>query len=122
MPRRSAGATLVSQNSGRVLLLRRSVHVPYPGIWSVPAGGIDPGESAVHAAIRELSEEAGYSGQLSLLCEERDGYFINFGFEVPREFRVRLNWENDACGWFDPTSLPRPVFPGLAGFIAYMLS
>lgn len=119
---RSAGATLVSSRTGRVLLLRRSVHVPHSMIWSVPAGGIEHGESAIHAAVRELEEEAGYSGKLSFIYEERHGDFANFGFEVPRQFRVRLNWENDDSGWFDPWSLPSPLFPGLSGFIARMLS
>lgn len=33
-------------------------------LWVVPAGGIDPGESAEEAAIREVYEEAGAVGKI----------------------------------------------------------
>jgi ADP-ribose pyrophosphatase len=40
-----------------------------------PAGLIDEGESPEEAAVRELGEETGYSGKVSLLdcCYERCG-------------------------------------------------
>lgn len=119
---RAAGATIICAYSGRVLLIRRSRHVTNPFLWSVPAGGIDRGESAIHAAIRELEEETGYSGTLTLVYEESSDGFCNFGFVVPREFPVRLNWENDDADWFDPLDLPAPMFPGLRGFLSRMLS
>lgn len=31
-----------------------------PTFWITPGGGIDPGESAVEAAVREVAEETGY--------------------------------------------------------------
>ena len=39
----------------RVLLTRRSDN----GLWSLPGGAMDPGESAVEACAREVLEEAG---------------------------------------------------------------
>ncbi len=42
------------------LLLRRSPDEDiYPGIWQVITGGIDPGETSLDAARRELLEETG---------------------------------------------------------------
>ena len=35
-----------------------------PGIWALPKGKIDPGESAAEAAVREVREETGVEGQL----------------------------------------------------------
>ena len=35
-----------------------------PGIWALPKGKIDPGESAVEAAVREVREETGVEGSL----------------------------------------------------------
>lgn len=34
-------------------------------IWVVPAGGIDPGEVAIDAAVREVLEEAGAQGDIN---------------------------------------------------------
>ncbi|WP_229869275.1 NUDIX domain-containing protein [Streptomyces inusitatus] len=41
---------------GRVLLIERA-HEPYRGSWALPGGHVDPGETAVEAAARELAEE-----------------------------------------------------------------
>jgi 8-oxo-dGTP pyrophosphatase MutT (NUDIX family) len=42
---------------GEVLLLRRSPE--HGGYWHVVAGGVEPGETAAGAAVRELQEETG---------------------------------------------------------------
>lgn len=34
------------------------------GLWNLPAGHVDKGESLVHAALREVEEETGYSVHL----------------------------------------------------------
>ena len=35
-----------------------------PSVWALPKGKIDPGESAVEAAVREVREETGVEGRL----------------------------------------------------------
>ena len=35
-----------------------------PGVWALPKGKIDPGESAAEAAVREVREETGVDGDL----------------------------------------------------------
>lgn len=115
MRRRSGGVTCIAP-SGRVLLLRRSIQVPEPGLWSCPAGGIERGEDPLEGAVRELREEAGYGGDLVVVdCVTSRGArtFYNFIAHVGTEFRPTLNWENDAAGWFDPASAPDPMHPGM---------
>jgi len=115
---RAAGCTIVSRRTGRVLLVRRSKHVPRPYLWSIPAGSIDAGESAIHAALREVHEEVGFDGQMTVLFDEQDGGFVNFACEVDREFKPKLNFENDDVGWFAFDALPSPLFPGLKRFLS----
>jgi len=49
---------LIDQN--KMLLCRRSDdRTWFPGVWDLPGGHIEPGESAVAALVRELREETG---------------------------------------------------------------
>ena len=49
--------SVISLN-GKVLLLKRP-HGDYEGLWSLPGGKIEPGESPEDAAQREVLEETG---------------------------------------------------------------
>jgi ADP-ribose pyrophosphatase len=50
-----------SRATPRVLLERQYRHAANGYLWELPAGRIDPGEKALHAAKRELLEETGYT-------------------------------------------------------------
>jgi ADP-ribose pyrophosphatase len=50
-----------SRSTPRVLLERQYRHAANGFLWELPAGRIDPGEKALHAAKRELLEETGYT-------------------------------------------------------------
>jgi 8-oxo-dGTP diphosphatase len=52
-----AGA-IVLDGAGRLLLVRRG-RAPGQGLWSVPGGRVEPGETAAAAAVREVREETG---------------------------------------------------------------
>lgn len=49
---------VVHDGHGRLLLVRRA-HAPSAGLWSVPGGRVEPGESEAEAVVRELAEETG---------------------------------------------------------------
>ena len=44
--------------AGRLLLIRRG-HEPGKGLWSIPGGRLEPGESDEAALVREVREETG---------------------------------------------------------------
>jgi 8-oxo-dGTP diphosphatase len=49
---------VVHDGDGRLLLVQRG-HPPHPGLWSLPGGRIEPGESPEQAVEREVLEETG---------------------------------------------------------------
>jgi 8-oxo-dGTP diphosphatase len=52
-----AGA-IIKDETGRLLLVLRG-HEPGKGLWSVPGGRIEPGETDQEAVVREVREETG---------------------------------------------------------------
>jgi mutator protein MutT len=54
-----AGA-VIKDAAGRLLLIRRR-NEPGAGLWSLPGGRIEPGESDEQAVVREVREETGLS-------------------------------------------------------------
>lgn len=64
-PKIVAGCILEWQ--GKVLLCRRAIEPRY-GLWTLPAGFMENGESAVTAAAREAAEEAHAVGENLILC------------------------------------------------------
>jgi ADP-ribose pyrophosphatase YjhB (NUDIX family) len=50
--------TLPVSDDGRVLLCRRAIE-PRRGLWTLPAGFMELGESTADGAVRETTEEAG---------------------------------------------------------------
>jgi 8-oxo-dGTP diphosphatase len=49
---------VIRDEYGRMLLIRRG-HEPAKGLWSIPGGRIEPGESDEQAVVREVAEETG---------------------------------------------------------------
>jgi 8-oxo-dGTP diphosphatase len=49
---------VVHDDRGRLLLIRRG-HTPSRGLWSVPGGRVEPGETEEDAVVREVAEETG---------------------------------------------------------------
>jgi 8-oxo-dGTP diphosphatase len=49
---------VIKDERGRLLLIRRG-HEPGAGLWSLPGGRVEPGETDAEALVRELREETG---------------------------------------------------------------
>ena len=49
---------VIKDDQGRLLLIKRG-HAPAAGLWSLPGGRIEPGETDAEALVREMREETG---------------------------------------------------------------
>lgn len=119
-PNAGAGVLLQAQDTGRILLAKRSDRVPAGGTWAVPGGHIEPGETPAEAAARELAEELRiHVNRLKPLYEMRSGTFRYETFlrKVPYELHTTLNWESTDVGWFSLDRLPKPLHPGVAALL-----
>ncbi|HVZ67579.1 MAG TPA: NUDIX domain-containing protein [Patescibacteria group bacterium] len=88
----SAAALVIDNNF--VLLVRHEDGADHVlGVYGLPGGRIDPGETELEAARRELEEETGLKAELSDLSEfdgnyyqakipRKDGSVIKFGWRV----------------------------------------
>ena len=81
----SAGGVLVRRLGGRwVMAAIRPAGKP-PGLWALPKGRIDPGETGEATALREVAEETGARGRsLGKLGDVR----YTFTWEGERIFKV----------------------------------
>jgi 8-oxo-dGTP pyrophosphatase MutT (NUDIX family) len=101
---------IVIDEAGRVLLVR---HTYTPG-WYFPGGGVDRGESAEAAVLRELREEAGMEGlgrpvlhglyrHVALKRDHVACYIIRDIAPLPG---ARTDWEIAEAGFFPTDALP----------------
>ena len=121
-----AGCMLVSLDTNKFLLIQRSQHVPAPMTWSLPGGGVDPGESPEIAARREVMEETGFDlgdRPLGLLYVNEVHAprfrFYTYAAAVDKEFPPTLNWESMDYLWCDLDDLPGPLHWGLSQLLSH---
>ena len=55
----AAVAVIINDNDEFLLLKRANWTGKFPGLWNLPGGGVDEGETPLKAAIRETKEESG---------------------------------------------------------------
>jgi ADP-ribose pyrophosphatase YjhB (NUDIX family) len=60
---------LVYDDAGRLLVVQRG-HDPGAGLWSIPGGRVEPGESDAEAVVREVAEETGLTVTVGDLAGE----------------------------------------------------
>jgi 8-oxo-dGTP pyrophosphatase MutT (NUDIX family) len=70
---RTAGRAILRDAQGRVLLIR--FVLPNMTFWATPGGGVEPGETLVAAAHRELQEELGIAVALAGPIHTATGIF-----------------------------------------------
>jgi len=113
-------ATVVRDDHGRVLLVRRSPHQWGGGKWCFPCGFVEWGEDVRAAAVRETREEAGVEVILGDVVQVQSNFHDPAQPTIGVWFAARLadpsaepRAGDDAVGvgWFDPSSPPELAFP-----------
>lgn len=97
----SAVAILPVLSDGRLLLVKQYRHPVGDLLWEIPAGLIDPGESALASAKRELLEETGYSAQK---WRKLFAFFTSPGF-TDETITLYLAEDLTRIGKFDPQEI-----------------
>jgi mutator protein MutT len=106
--------------NNQVLLLRRFNTGYEDGNYSVPAGHVEAGESAIQCAVREAREEAGVELKpqhivfAHAMHRKSDDERVNFFFVVTQWHGEITNTEPHKCddlSWHPLDSLPHNVIP-----------
>ena len=127
----AAGLLIVECCRRRVLLVRRSENVMDPGVWAVPGGRVEPEHrDALSTAKTEAEEELGSLPRIRPRYADvyRSGdftyttYVCTISDRVAADWRIRLNWENDAYGWFAMDDLPEPLHDNVRRVVAELAS
>lgn len=121
-----ASHALIYRSDGQLLTIKRDGNPYLRDFWSVPAGHVEPGETATDACVREVHEEVGlllspYDLKFVLVQqksgsdgEERVDFF--FATHCTRSATVRRasTHEVAAVRWSPPDLLPQPFAPYVA--------
>lgn len=103
-----------------VLLIRRG-WPPFAGMWALPGGHVDPGETAAAAAARELAEETGLAatvlrpiGVYSAPGRDPRGRYVTFAYtaELPTPITPTAGDDAHEAAWV-------PIDHALAGGLAF---
>ncbi len=124
----AASAAII--RDGRVLIVRRA-RMPGSGVYTLPGGVVETGETLTEAVTREVREETGLEIEPLALAGFREIILRDGNNRVSRHFvvlsfaarwqsgEVRLNEELDQAHWLHPSQLAGlKTTEGLAEIVA----
>lgn len=112
----------IARRGDELLLVRRGTD-PGRGLWSVPGGRVEPGETLADAVLRELREETGLEGTCGAFVGwvERIGatyHFVILDFEVEVTGDPIAGDDADEARWVPISALDdHSLADGLADFL-----
>jgi ADP-ribose pyrophosphatase YjhB (NUDIX family) len=128
-PRPILAVSLALFKEGKALIARRA-RAPLKGLYSLPGGVVEIGETLREAALRELYEEVGLRAEIlafnehveSIQCDEKGvvAHYVIASF-VGRWLggEARPSLEADSVLWVDPLApIEPPTTPGLGEILA----
>lgn len=98
LPYRPCAGVMLLNREGRVFVGQRLDSVVEA--WQMPQGGIDPGEEAFEAAVRELWEETGVAPELVELVAEAPE---ELWYDLPEDLIGKIwkgKWRGQRQRWF----------------------
>ena len=113
---------ILVKHNDKVLLCKRNNEGSLPGVWSIPAGKINEGESTYNGALREFYEETnikpdskiklvGFINRTNREGKKNKGLMYVFLMEVNEKINPDLENAKDGeehteCGYFDIENIP----------------
>lgn len=139
LPYRPCVGMMIANRQGKIFVGQRldGRHSQWGDCWQMPQGGIDEGEDARTAALRELTEETGLAPEkVEIIAESKEQYFYDLPPELLGKiwkgrfrgqqqdwFLMRFSGEDEdidiatkhpefsAWKWADPEMLPDMIVP-----------
>ncbi len=94
-PRAAASAAIFR---GRQVLLAERGHGPRKGVWSLPGGKIEAGETSAQAAVREIREETGLEVELAGLLDVHNAIVRDQAGKLEAHFLIAVYYGTSRHG------------------------
>jgi ADP-ribose pyrophosphatase YjhB (NUDIX family) len=125
---RPSVAVLCRNEAGEILLVLRRVN-PGAGLWCLPGGFMEMGETVQQAALRELKEETGLEADIVRLVDAASKVAGYYGDVVVIAFEARITGGRLVAGddaveaaFFPVKALPPIAFSSHERFIKTLLN
>jgi A/G-specific adenine glycosylase len=115
IPHRDIAAALIRRR-GRILIDRRKPQGLLGGLWELPGGKVEPGETPAQAVVREVREEVGLEVEVLEHLTSVDHAYSHFRITlhvyVCKALRGRARAiQPEAVKWIRPDQLEQYAFP-----------
>ena len=111
-------AAIIFDEKGKILLVKRSAKITYPGLWCIPCGYLEYDEDVRAGIVREVEEET------NLVIRPLEVFAVHSNFHNPQQHTVGI-WflskvvsgtplagdDASELGWFELINPPSLAFP-----------